>query len=564
LSAPALATLHYRAGAWFAGEGMVVEAVHHYLAAGNASAAASTVERHARAALAREDWPSLAAWLDLLPAELVATRPDVLLAKAYVAHLSGRFAAVRDILAEIRTLLKRDTRVSTVHRGLLAECDALELSQTLVLDQNPHAVSVTRNAVERIPANYRFARGIAYIACGMALQSVGRTDEAIGWLSMVADREAERVDAGSIRTLMGLMFVHRQAGHYFECRQVSGHMLELAERHDLPVSAGWARWALGWIAYEHNELETAIAHFEAIAVDWQRLHFACFCEGMFGLAIAYQARGMPLEARVTMRQLTEAVRDQHAFPYLPSISLFEARLALIRGDMQASLASIDASDGSLAGNSMVTFEHEVISRAKVLIAHGTEQSLAVARGDVERLLAAAASGHHRARLVEILALSALVHEALGQREIALAHLRQSLDLGAPAGFCRTYVDLGPAIVPLLELIVTDQKYADSARRQLAVIKTGEPVNQPGTESVATSVSNAPELLTFREADVLDGLCRRLSYQEIAEELFISVHTVKSHTHHIYEKLGVVNRRQALRKAQELGMGPERAPAKPGS
>ena len=37
-----------------------------------------------------------------------------------------------------------------------------------------------------------------------------------------------------------------------------------------------------------------------------------------------------------------------------------------------------------------------------------------------------------------------------------------------------------------------------------------------------------DVLTEREAEVLEGLARRLSYQEIADELFISLHTVKSH------------------------------------
>ena len=64
------------------------------------------------------------------------------------------------------------------------------------------------------------------------------------------------------------------------------------------------------------------------------------------------------------------------------------------------------------------------------------------------------------------------------------------------------------------------------------------------------------LLTEREVDVLDGLSRRLSYQEIGAELFISLPTVKSHTGHIYSKLGVANRRQALLKAQTLGWSPQ--------
>ena len=67
-----------------------------------------------------------------------------------------------------------------------------------------------------------------------------------------------------------------------------------------------------------------------------------------------------------------------------------------------------------------------------------------------------------------------------------------------------------------------------------------------------------EMLTEREADVLLGLTRRLSYQEIADELFISLNTVKSHAISVYRKLQVPNRRQALRKAHALGWVPTRS------
>jgi LuxR family maltose regulon positive regulatory protein len=556
LSASELAVLHARAGSWFAQQGLIDEAIRHFLAAGDENAAAALVEQHVQHVLSKEDWPALANYLTLLPAALVQDNPNLLLAKAYVAHLSGRLASVREILAEIRNLLDRSDGDATVRAALRAECDTLELSQTLVIDQNPEAaLSSARDAVERIPADHRFGRGVAYVTCGFALQSAGRTEEAVGWLSDIADREAERIDAGSIRAMMGLMYVHRQAGNYSECQQVSGHMLELANRHELPVSAGWARWALGWIAYEHNELETAIAHFEAIAGDRRRLHLTSGSEGIFGLALAYQASGMPLEARATLRHLTETVHELHALAYLPSLRLFEARLALLRGDVRSALESIGASDGSLAGNSFITFEHEVVSRVKVLIAHGTGTSLATAQGDVERLRAAAEAGRHRARLVEILALAALVQEALGTHEAALANLTRSVELGAPAGFCRTYVDLGPAIVPLLQELVERGVAPSYLKRVLSVISGGGAAEHRQESVVVAASPHVLDLLTLRESEVLDALCRRLSYQEIADELFISVHTVKSHTMHIYEKLGVANRRQALAKAASFGLAP---------
>jgi LuxR family maltose regulon positive regulatory protein len=60
-------------------------------------------------------------------------------------------------------------------------------------------------------------------------------------------------------------------------------------------------------------------------------------------------------------------------------------------------------------------------------------------------------------------------------------------------------------------------------------------------------------LTNRELDVLDLLVQRLSNKEIAESLFISTTTVKGHLQNIYEKLGVKKRRQAVEKAEALGI-----------
>jgi len=62
-------------------------------------------------------------------------------------------------------------------------------------------------------------------------------------------------------------------------------------------------------------------------------------------------------------------------------------------------------------------------------------------------------------------------------------------------------------------------------------------------------------ISKREYEVLQLIARGLSNQEIAEQLFVSLSTVKTHSSNIFLKLGASRRTQALQKARELGILP---------
>jgi LuxR family maltose regulon positive regulatory protein len=62
-----------------------------------------------------------------------------------------------------------------------------------------------------------------------------------------------------------------------------------------------------------------------------------------------------------------------------------------------------------------------------------------------------------------------------------------------------------------------------------------------------------EALSSRELSVLKLIAQGCSNQEISEQLFISLHTVKTHARHINSKLGVERRTQAVARAKALGV-----------
>ena len=73
----------------------------------------------------------------------------------------------------------------------------------------------------------------------------------------------------------------------------------------------------------------------------------------------------------------------------------------------------------------------------------------------------------------------------------------------------------------------------------------------GAEGAGPSHQGLVDPLSARELDVLRLLGTDLDGPDIARELFVSLNTVRTHTKNIYAKLGVNNRRAAVRRAEEL-------------
>ncbi len=63
----------------------------------------------------------------------------------------------------------------------------------------------------------------------------------------------------------------------------------------------------------------------------------------------------------------------------------------------------------------------------------------------------------------------------------------------------------------------------------------------------------------RELEVLQLMAQGLSNQEIANKLFVSLHTIKTHSSNLYSKLNVKRRTQAIQKAREISQGEEESP-----
>jgi LuxR family maltose regulon positive regulatory protein len=161
--------------------------------------------------------------------------------------------------------------------------------------------------------------------------------------------------------------------------------------------------------------------------------------------------------------------------------------------------------------------------------------------------------------IEVLALQALAMETQGKSAAADAALRQAVDLARPGGFIRPFVDLGPPMRTMLLRLAGPGPAAETVRCILAAFPQAQEAIASGDVEHRSRAANTGlvEPLTDREMEVLTLLRQRLSNKEIASQLVLSTATVKRYTVNIYQKLGVNKRRDAVIRAEALGLLPPR-------
>ena len=147
-------------------------------------------------------------------------------------------------------------------------------------------------------------------------------------------------------------------------------------------------------------------------------------------------------------------------------------------------------------------------------------------------------------VVELLVLQALAHEAAGDREPALAALERAVRLAEPEGHVRVFTGEAAPMPELLRALQGRHRTWAFLRQLLVAAPAARAPSQ------ATALV---EPLSSRELDVLRYLRSDLDGPAIARELGVSLSTVRTHTQHIFAKLGVTNRRAAVRHAHQLNL-----------
>ncbi len=320
---------------------------------------------------------------------------------------------------------------------------------------------------------------------------------------------------------------------------------------------GFAYYFLGCAAYERNQLDSASEYFGVIEKMRYLVNTRLYHDTLIGQALVAMAEA---DAERVKKYSTAAYSFaiETKDPLSKQISdWFEVRQAIYSGQTLAEKTPHKLTDDS----TRYWLLYSSLTQAEYLVHKGDQGAFSETLDYIEKGLQMARN-HHNFRLeIQFLAVKSLALKSSGKHNAALELLEKTLNLAEPFRLVRTFLDRGPLMAELIGFLcakwpknVYAKALLESFETQMcAAGSTATPAAHFSIWNEQLAINNILNGLTNRELEVLQLLHERLTDKEIAEKLFISVTTVKSHTTSIYRKLDVNSRTQAVAKGIALGI-----------
>ncbi len=556
--------LHRRASDWYARNGDQAAAIGHALDSNDFERAADLIEMAAMPAFRARQEATFRRWLEALPEELFRVRPVLAIAVVAAQMVRGDIEGVEARLQDIERCLETaatppepDVAATPMividhdlFRRLPNQIAVYRAGIALLRGDAAGTITHARRALELAADDDHLGRGSAAALLALAHWNQGDLEAAY---RRYTEALPSLQKAGHLSDSLGLSLAIADIlivqGRLGEAMATYRRGLEVAEAQAPLVLRGVADMHVGIseLLRERNDLDTAQQHLDTSA---ELGEFAGLPQNPYrsrvALARIRQAQGDLASAGDLLDEAQRVYTGDYS-PDVRPVAALKARVLLAQGKVRDALAWVH--DRHLSATAELSYLHEFehITLARILLAQDV-----TGRGDgdgvtrlLERLLAAAKDGHRGGSVIEITVLQALDHQARGDLPASRATLEQALTLAEPEGYVRVFLDEGPPMTALLRAAAQQGQGRDYARHLLA-----EDNAKPGP---APAQRGLVEPLSERELHVLRLLRTDLSGPDIARELTVSLNTIRTHTKSIYAKLGVNNRRAAVRKADELDL-----------
>ncbi len=546
---------HLRASAWYEANDDLAEAFQHALAAGDFERAARLAETAWQGMERNFQTAAWLGWVKKLPNTAICSRPWLCVHIGWAYSDMGELEPSETYLQNAERALAGTTDQAEA-KSLLGNIAVIRASNAQNQGDLAETVKYAELSLQLIPEDDIYLRASAAITLEFTHWTTGNLEASLrGMYTWIENMEKLGNQAFAIASAFAVADMQVILGRLGDAEKSLRKAIQQASVLGQEGESVTTHHHLGlaMLAHERGDEMAATQHLQTAAglgqhttlVDWTH---------RWNLAQA-RLKESARQWNEALELLDEAKRGyvKNPIPMLQPVEARKARIHLKQGRLDKAQAWVRERGLSVTDEADYLGEYEHLTLARTRLA---ERSFEGVGQLLERLLALAESQKRMGSMIEILLTQALLHQVQGDHSESLAALERALTLTEPEGYIRVYVDEGEP----MQLLISEFRSKIVARTHPLLGYVDRILNffpqqvEHITQSkIVNPKSEIADPLSERELEVLNLLRSELSGPEIAERLIVSLNTLRTHTKNIFNKLGVNNRRAAIRRAEELDL-----------
>jgi LuxR family maltose regulon positive regulatory protein len=540
-----IAELHRKASVWYEKKNMIEEALFHAMKTHEEASVAGMIENHMHKLLNENKWYILEKWINIITEPSVRESPAILIARMWITYHRNELWLIPELLTTIEKKVK-DKALNKIMKLQIKFFQAMMLFWSVRIKES---IPLFYEVRQRLPEKMVGARSQANIHYALALQMNGTGKETYRELNEMSYSD-QLAPTYKVMLFGSLIFMKLIEGDLRNAEKVAIRTNDFSNKINDAFAQGWCKYFLGYIAFQQNRLLQAEGYFTDALKNLYHLNTIAPIDTFAGLLLTRKALDKSEAYKETYEQMLDYVEEKTNPSFRTFSNSVRARLALLENDLTTATEMVNTMDLFFdSGNVLFHITSPRLIYIRVLLAQDKPEKTEEAIEKLNTCLQLAESIHNLPFLIHTLIILSVAYKKKNEIRKAERMLARAVEKAAPGNWLRPFLEFAPQIGDLLHEIKVRDRALDFLSRL-----TSETNNSPVTRYAITDRSQyLLDPMTNRELDILSLLAERLTNKEIAEQLFISLATVKRHTINIYQKLDVHKRREAVEKAKTLGI-----------
>jgi ATP/maltotriose-dependent transcriptional regulator MalT len=525
--------LYLHISSWFSARGHIFEAIQYAIKGGDFKLASDLIIEHKAGFLDKGEWWVVQRWLDKIPRQIRNSNVNLLLTELLVCEETWNIEDFFHILGTLKSvgienLSDENISLYLFHLGYFL---------TFVHPDPKKAVeSIERSKALCPDERYMFgARRELILACSR--QMLGLTALALQSLDEIQEKSNPSSKL-HIRSIHGKVLVHLLSGNFESANNESKKMLFLVQDSDLLYAKGWGSYFLGNVAFQsYNEYEAIQALNEVLEFEGL-FNYRVYFDALAGLILISSLNKDEKTTALLLKQMKLLASKMKDIKFQDFCHSVQARVNWHNGQGGQELSWAKA-DWAKQHPSSYLFLIDVpeITKIRILISHGSHTQVEEAISVLDKVEAMMSSVHNHYQMIDIFLLKAMGFLRLERKKLAAKWLEKALMLVDKKDMIRPILEATRVMPSLFKLLDRATPYSILTRMDFGFATQKSP---------KISARDSYEL-TLREQELIKLVAKGFKNKQIANQLHISIFTVKTHLSNIYRKLDVPNRTSMLNK-----------------